>query len=104
METFQQFGDSLETKTRQFYSFITGFDSPFSEQRYKTIILEQLKTLQFRYINMASLEGFYELPFHLLQLPQLKLKKPTWLKAPSSMFVFALVLVSYFLVTGGNYQ
>jgi len=47
------------------------------------------------------MESLYALPFEVLQLPNLKLKKPTWLKAPSAMFVFAAVLLSYFLVTGG---
>ena len=47
------------------------------------------------------MESLYAAPFEILQLPNLKLKKPTWIKAPSAMFVFSLVLLSYFLVTGG---
>merc|ERR1711977_248156 len=40
-------------------------------------------------------------PFSVLECPNLKLKKPTWLQQPSAMVVFAAVLLSYFLVTGG---
>jgi len=48
------------------------------------------------------MEKFYSLPFTLLECPHLKLKKPSWIKQPSAMTVFAFVLLSYFLVTGGN--
>ncbi|XP_001635775.2 oligosaccharyltransferase complex subunit ostc-B [Nematostella vectensis] len=47
------------------------------------------------------MEALYGLPFHVLEIPHLKLKKPSWVKAPSAMVVFALVLLSYFLVCGG---
>jgi hypothetical protein len=47
------------------------------------------------------IEFLYELPFAVIQPPNLKLKKPTWLQKPSAMFVYSLVLVSYFLVCGG---
>lgn len=48
------------------------------------------------------LENLYSLPFMVLEPPNLKLKKPNWLQKPSSMKVFAFVLLSYFLVTGGK--
>ncbi|XP_066914597.1 oligosaccharyltransferase complex subunit ostc-like [Clytia hemisphaerica] len=47
------------------------------------------------------MEFFFTLPFQFLEPPNLKIKKPTWIKAPSAMFVFSCVLLSYFLVTGG---
>ncbi|KAJ7333560.1 hypothetical protein OS493_017098 [Desmophyllum pertusum] len=47
------------------------------------------------------MEALYGIPFHILEVPNLKLKKPGWVKPPSAMVVFAFVLVSYFLVTGG---
>merc|ERR1719320_983993 len=47
------------------------------------------------------MESLYGLPYEILQLPNLKLKKPAWLKGPSAMVMFAVVLLSYFLVTGG---
>ncbi|RUS73641.1 hypothetical protein EGW08_018596 [Elysia chlorotica] len=47
------------------------------------------------------MEALYGIPFAVLECPNLKLKKPSWLKQPSPMFVFAAVLTSYFLVTGG---
>eukprot|EP00795_Rhopilema_esculentum_P005048 gene5048-160_t len=47
------------------------------------------------------MEALYSLPFQVLELPNLKLRKPTWIKAPSAMAVFSIVLLSYFLVTGG---
>merc|ERR1711879_395788 len=49
----------------------------------------------------GKMEAFFTVPFHVLEIPNLKLKKPTWVKPPSAMVVFALVLLSYFLVTGG---
>lgn len=51
------------------------------------------------HINM---EALYSVPFTVLECPNLKLKKPSWVKKPSSMVVFAFVLISYFLVTGGK--
>ncbi|XP_066957140.1 oligosaccharyltransferase complex subunit ostc-B [Macrobrachium rosenbergii] len=47
------------------------------------------------------LDVFYSLPYFVLELPKLKLKKPSWLVMPSPMVVFSFVLLSYFLVTGG---
>ncbi|CAD5116595.1 DgyrCDS5471 [Dimorphilus gyrociliatus] len=47
------------------------------------------------------MEKLYGVPFLFLQCPNLKLKKPTWLRRPSPMTVFGFVLFSYFLVTGG---
>lgn len=50
------------------------------------------------------MEQFFTLPFFLLEVPNIKLKRPSWLHQPSSTAVFAVVLLSYFLVTGGmNY-
>lgn len=48
------------------------------------------------------MEALVGLPFNVLEIPNLKIKKPSWVKPPSAMFVFALVLLSYFLVTGGK--
>lgn len=48
------------------------------------------------------LETLYSLPFLVLEVPNLKIKQPTWFHQPSAMTVFSLVLLSYFLVTGGN--
>lgn len=44
----------------------------------------------------------YEIPFLVVQPPNLKLKKPTWVEMPSAMFVFSLVMLSYFMVCGGE--
>ena len=49
-----------------------------------------------------KMEALYGLPFHILEVPNLKLRKPGWVKPPSAMVVFAFVLLSYFLVTGGK--
>ncbi|XP_050729547.1 oligosaccharyltransferase complex subunit OSTC-like [Eriocheir sinensis] len=43
----------------------------------------------------------YSLPFLVLELPRLKLKRPSWVAVPSPMAVFSFILLSYFLVTGG---
>ncbi|XP_076455026.1 oligosaccharyltransferase complex subunit ostc-B-like [Babylonia areolata] len=47
------------------------------------------------------METLYSIPFAVFELPNLKLKKPSWFKQPSAMVVFAFILLSYFLVTGG---
>merc|ERR1712107_565033 len=39
--------------------------------------------------------------FSVLNVPEIKIKRPSWLQTPSPYTVFAFVLVSYFLVTGG---
>ncbi|XP_014208967.1 oligosaccharyltransferase complex subunit ostc-B [Copidosoma floridanum] len=43
----------------------------------------------------------YRLPYYILEVPNLKLKRPSWLVKPSAMVVFSMVLLSYFLMTGG---
>lgn len=43
----------------------------------------------------------YRLPFYILEVPNLKLKRPSWFVKPSAMAVFSAVLLSYFLMTGG---
>ncbi|KAG7166268.1 Oligosaccharyltransferase complex subunittc-B-like [Homarus americanus] len=47
------------------------------------------------------LDVIYSIPFFVLELPRLKLKKPSWVAMPAPMVVFAFILLSYFLVTGG---
>lgn len=48
------------------------------------------------------MEFLYSLPFTVLEIPNLKIRKPAWVQRPSAMTVFSLVLLSYFLVTGGE--
>lgn len=52
-------------------------------------------------VNMF--ETIYSLPFLVLEVPNLKIKQPTWFHQPSSMTIFSFVLLSYFLVTGGKW-
>ncbi|XP_041045652.1 oligosaccharyltransferase complex subunit ostc [Cetorhinus maximus] len=47
------------------------------------------------------METVFALPFVVLECPNVKLKKPGWLHMPSAMTVYALVIISYFLITGG---
>ena len=47
------------------------------------------------------MEAVYGVPYKVLVCPNLKLKRPSWLRQPSAMTMFAFVLGSYFLVTGG---
>jgi len=49
------------------------------------------------------MESIYAVPYHILECPNLKLKRPSWARMPSAMVVFAVVLASYFLVTGGRH-
>ena len=39
--------------------------------------------------------------FNVLEVPALKLKKPTWLQQPTANQMLCFILVTYFLVTGG---
>ncbi|XP_003744283.1 oligosaccharyltransferase complex subunit ostc [Galendromus occidentalis] len=47
------------------------------------------------------MEALYAAPFCVIHAPNLRLRKPSWLKQPSPMTVYAFVLLSYFLVCGG---
>uniref|UniRef100_A0A2K6M1I5 Oligosaccharyltransferase complex subunit n=1 Tax=Rhinopithecus bieti TaxID=61621 RepID=A0A2K6M1I5_RHIBE len=47
------------------------------------------------------METLYRVPFLVLKCPNLKLKKPPWLHIPLAITMYALVKVSYFLITGG---
>nr|CAG4652284.1 EOG090X0H7R [Triops cancriformis] len=47
------------------------------------------------------METLFQIPFTILEVPNLKIKKPSWIRQPSAMTVFSLVLLSYFLVCGG---
>nr|CAG4641315.1 EOG090X0H7R [Eulimnadia texana] len=47
------------------------------------------------------MDALYKIPYSLLEVPHIKIKKPSWFHQPSAMTVFAFVLLSYFLVTGG---
>lgn len=49
-----------------------------------------------------KMEKMYGALFSVLEVPNLKIKKPTWFHQPSAMTVFAVVLLSYFMVTGGR--
>lgn len=47
------------------------------------------------------LETLYSIPYLVLEIPNLKIKRPSWLQTPSPFVVFYLALFSYFLVCGG---
>ena len=49
------------------------------------------------------MEFLYQSLYNVLECPNIKIKKPTWIKAPSAMMVFTFLLVTYFLVTGGKF-
>lgn len=53
-------------------------------------------------LETNMLETIYSLPFLVLCPPNLKIKQPSWFHQPSAMTMFSLVLLSYFLVTGGK--
>ena len=48
------------------------------------------------------LETIYSIPFYIFEVPNLKIRKPSWIAMPQPMTVFTIVLISYFLVTGGK--
>lgn len=47
--------------------------------------------------------ALYSIPYTVLEVPNLKIKRPSWFHQPSAMVMFSIVLASYFLVTGGLY-
>ena len=47
------------------------------------------------------MEFLYQGLYQVLECPNIKLKKPSWIQKPSAMTVFGLLLFTYFLVTGG---
>ncbi|CAH1388647.1 unnamed protein product [Nezara viridula] len=47
------------------------------------------------------MEYLFTFPFLLLEVPNLRIKRPSWFQQPSAMVTYSLVLLSYFLVTGG---
>ncbi|MEQ2172455.1 hypothetical protein GOODEAATRI_021255 [Goodea atripinnis] len=59
------------------------------------------KCVRDREIISFIMETLYSIPFAVLECPNIKLKKPSWLHMPSAMTVYAVVIVSYFLITGG---
>ena len=48
------------------------------------------------------MELLYTSLYQVLECPNLRLKKPSWLKQPSAMTVYGIFLVTYFLITGGG--
>ena len=53
------------------------------------------------YPATAYIDSLYRVPFLVLECPNLKLKKPPWVHMLSAVLVYALVVVSFFLFTGG---
>ena len=49
---------------------------------------------------MDAIAALYGIPFGVLRAPNVKVRKPS-IQRPSWKLVFGLVMVSYFLVTGG---
>jgi len=47
------------------------------------------------------METLVGLPFKVLSIPPMKLKKPAFLALPGPMTIYAMIMVSYFLVLGG---
>ena len=63
---------------------------------------ETIRKIFFCFIKCPNFITFSFQPiFLLLNPPDLKFKKPSWLVQPSANTVLFFVLVSYFLVTGG---
>lgn len=47
------------------------------------------------------LKSIYNIPFLVLEVPNLKIKRPSWFQTPSPFVVFCFALLSYFLICGG---
>lgn len=66
-----------------------------------SILISCTERLQLQ-SGVGIMETLVGLPFAVLECPNIKLKKPSWLHMPSAMTVYAVVIVSYFLITGGG--
>lgn len=51
-----------------------------------------------------EMEVAYQGLFRVLEAPRIRLQRPSWFKQPSQMTVFAFIMATYFLVTGGDYH
>ena len=47
------------------------------------------------------MELIYQNFYNVLECPNIRIKKPTWFKQPSSIAVMVFLMITYFLVTGG---
>ena len=47
------------------------------------------------------MELIYQNFYNVLECPNIRIKKPTWFKQPSSISVMVFLMITYFLVTGG---
>uniref|UniRef100_A0A2I3SE45 Oligosaccharyltransferase complex subunit n=1 Tax=Pan troglodytes TaxID=9598 RepID=A0A2I3SE45_PANTR len=95
-----------EAKSQNLPSFFTAvyFLCPFYFSNFLCYCGTKNISSQFRprtALAATNMETLYRVPFLVLECPNLKLKKPPWLHMPSAMTVYALVVVSYFLITGG---
>ena len=51
--------------------------------------------------EISAMELILRPIFNVLTVPDLKIKKPSWVQTPSPWTIFTFILLSYFLVTGG---
>ena len=109
-ETFDQSNRSGRKPNQSKWGYLASFSSQIRALPTGTQSRQHVNPSQARKQEKAKslvkdsnkMEFFFTLPFQFLEPPNLKIKKPTWIKAPSAMFVFSCVLLSYFLVTGGK--
>ena len=47
------------------------------------------------------MEVAYQSLFKVLEAPRVRIQRPSWFQQPSQTMVFAFIMVTYFLVTGG---
>ena len=93
---------------------ISGFiysNSPlFSLFTHKNLVIlykNKLHSVKMFFFVITSLyrigrmETLIGLPFKVLEIPPMRLKKPNFISMPSAMMVYGMILVSYFLVLGG---
>lgn len=90
--------------TWEAFSCFRRFDAQRFAHFQTFVILSRILWFWFSFEAMDSLvESIVELPFHILVVPNLKLKRPGWMTLPQPMAVFSFVLFSYFLVCGGRF-
>ena len=100
METLPTYTSTLKVITFDPHPFLASLCSahaPFASRA--NACLFRAGRVVDRILKM--IETLFRIPFLVLEVPQLKLKKPGFVKIPSSFVIFCLVLFSYFLVTGG---
>ncbi|XP_054426181.1 oligosaccharyltransferase complex subunit OSTC-like [Pteronotus mesoamericanus] len=87
----------VETKAMPLMNFQFAGEGWSQNRRFK----RKRKHRSRAALATTYVETLCQVPLLVLQCPNLTLKKLPWVNMPSAMTVYFLVVVSYFLISGG---